>query len=387
MRKINVGCGSLLATLFLLGSFSARCEEATAPPVTAPVGALSATPMAMARVYAGTDLDIHFFLAGRDRPGNMYTLVPVEGVTVSAEVTMPSMPGMAPMTPTVHEEGAPGYYGLSTLFPHGGKYHVALTVASKDGPRQSAAFNLSVEDAPEGAPLFTPLFTAEVEPDPMPVVAQKPVKLKFKVFARGSQEIWSDFVVVHTKPWHLLVMSNDLRWFDHIHPQPNEDGSYSVEETFPAGGDYLLLSDVSPRGYGQQFLPVPLKVDGAAFPTPYKLAPSPTIGSFGGVTVRLGAPAPLKPHQDTPLVFQVTTPDGNPASDLEPYLGAMGHLIIVNEDRTRFVHSHPLSTERSADGMVRFVARFPKPGLYKAWAQFQRAGKVITSDFVVRVAN
>ncbi|HEY3412499.1 MAG TPA: FixH family protein [Armatimonadota bacterium] len=387
MRNVIVGAGSLLAVLSLSCGSAVQCQPAAPAPVPGPTGALSATPMAMGRIWAGADLDVHFFLAGRDRPGNIYTLIPVEGVTVTAEVTMPSMPGMAPMTPTVHEEGAPGYYGLSALFPHGGKYHIALTVKPRSGALQSAAFNLSVEDAPEGTPLFTPLFSATVEPDPNPPAAQKPDKLKFKVFARGSQEIWSDFVVVHTKPWHLLVMSNDLRWFDHIHPQQNEDGSFTVEETFPAGGDYLLLSDVSPRGYGQQFLPVPLKVDGAPFATPYHLAPTLLTGSFGGVTVRLDAPSPLKPHQDIPLLFHLSTPDGKPVADLEPYLGAMGHLIIVSEDRTRFVHSHPLSTERTPDGVVRFVARFPKAGLYKAWAQFQRAGKVITSDFVISVAN
>lgn len=385
----KIGVVSRLAVVGLTGMSlaPARCQDAAKPVAPAVPLALSATPMAMARIYAGTDLDIHFYLAGRDRAGSMYMLIPVERSTVTAEVTMPSMPGMAPMTPTVHEEGAAGYYGLTTLFPHGGKYHVALTVTSAESPKQTAAFNLSVEDAPEGAPLFTPLFNATVETDPALPAAQKPVTLKFKVFARGSREIWSDFVVVHTKPWHLLVMSNDLRWFDHIHPQPNDDGSYSVQETFPAGGDYLLLSDVSPRGYGQQFLPVPLKVDGTPFAAPYHLAPSPVTGSFGGVTVRLEAPSPLKPHQDIPFVFQVTTPDGKPAADLEPYLGAMGHLIIVNEDRTRFVHSHPLSMDKSPDGVVRFVTRFPKAGLYKAWAQFQRAGKVITADFVVKVTN
>lgn len=380
MRRNHV----MVALLCVAVIGGARGQEAAKQ--SAPV-ALSATPMGFPRVYAGADLDLHFYLAGRDRPGNMYTLVPVQGTPVTAEVTMPSMPGMAPMTPTVHEEGAPGYFGLTTLFPHGGVYRVQLTSKPADGPIGKAAFTVNVEDAPEGTPLFTPLFSATVDTDPAAPVAAKPVKMNFKVFARGATEVWSDFVVVHTKPWHLLVMSNDLRWFDHIHPEAQPDGSYTVTETFPAGGDYLLLSDVSPRGYGQQFLPVPLKVGGAPFGTPYKLAPSPTSGEFGGVKVSLDAPAPLKAHTDVALVFKVSTPDGKPATDLEPYLGAMGHLIIVSEDRTRFVHAHPMSTDTGPAGTVRFVTRFPKPGLFKAWAQFQRGGKVITADFVVRVQN
>ena len=110
MRKNNVGFGSLLPGLLLLCGFAAHCEKAAAQPAAAPVGGLSATPLAMGRIWAGADLDFHFYLAGRDRAGTMYQLVPIEKVAVTAEVTMPSMPGMAPMTPTVHEEGAPGYY-------------------------------------------------------------------------------------------------------------------------------------------------------------------------------------------------------------------------------------------------------------------------------------
>jgi hypothetical protein len=49
------------------------------------------------------------------------------------------------------------------------------------------------------------------------------------------------------------------------------------------------------------------------------------------------------------------------------------------------VHSHPDEADESAGagGRVAFAVRLPKPGLYKAWAQFQRGGRVVTADFVV----
>lgn len=366
-----------LAALALVAG-AARADEA---------GGLRASLLGAGGVFAGLDTDVHFYLAERDRPGTLFRLVPLQGVDVTAEVTMPSMPGMAAMTPTVHEEGAPGYYGLSAVFPHGGAYRVEVTAGGKDAAPRSAAFVVNVEDLPENAPLPPPPFTAEVKADPAPPQAGQPARLTFTVHQRGNPATWKDFVVVHTKPWHLMVMSKDLRWFDHIHPDAQPDGSYAVTETFPAGGDYLLLSDVSPRGFGQQFLPLPLTVSGTPFEELYHLVPSPTITRAGGLEIRLAAPGPLKAHEDVVITFTLTTPDGAPVKDLQPYLGAMGHLIMVNADRDRFVHSHPARADGPQDGSVRFLARFPKPGLYKAWAQFQRQDKVITASFVVSVGG
>ena len=74
---------------------------------------------------------------------------------------------------------------------------------------------------------------------------------------------------------------------------------------------------------------------------------------------------------------------GAPVTDLEPYLGAPAHMLIVRADLTDAVHAHP---EELATGgpTVSFHPLVPSPGDYKVWVQFQRAGKVITVPFVVR---
>jgi hypothetical protein len=65
--------------------------------------------------------------------------------------------------------------------------------------------------------------------------------------------------------------------------------------------------------------------------------------------------------------------------NLEPYLGTLAYLILIHEDAVTFVHSHP--DDRAGDpGSLVFQARFPKPGVYRAWLQFQRAGQVFTSE-------
>jgi hypothetical protein len=77
-----------------------------------------------------------------------------------------------------------------------------------------------------------------------------------------------------------------------------------------------------------------------------------------------------------------------PVTDLQPYLGAWGHMFIVSADLADAVHSHP-TTPLSADGGPRifFHQRFPRAGSYRLWVQFQRAGSVITVPFTVLVVD
>lgn len=66
-------------------------------------------------------------------------------------------------------------------------------------------------------------------------------------------------------------------------------------------------------------------------------------------------------------------------------LGAAGHLIIIHQDGQTIVHSHPKEDAESnalvKKGVVSFSARFPKPGIYKAYAQFNWHGAVRTLGF------
>jgi hypothetical protein len=82
-----------------------------------------------------------------------------------------------------------------------------------------------------------------------------------------------------------------------------------------------------------------------------------------------------------------------PCTDLQTYLGAFGHTLIMSEDMVDYVHSHPLdilaeitkiparrihdSTRRDLKNCeavpdVTFEGLMPKPGHYRAWTQFRR---------------
>ena len=88
--------------------------------------------------------------------------------------------------------------------------------------------------------------------------------------------------------------------------------------------------------------------------------------------------------KQTPIVFDLSDEHGQPVNDLEPYLGAMGHLVILSADGKQFVHAHPDAAAEKSN-KVKFGAHFPNAGIYKGWGEFQRAGTVHTIPFVIEV--
>jgi hypothetical protein len=96
------------------------------------------------------------------------------------------------------------------------------------------------------------------------------------------------------------------------------------------------------------------------------------------------------------LVFDIRHTDTRlPVTDLQTYLGAFGHLFVINEDMAQYVHSHPVETPSSALKLadlrggpsVMFEGILPKPGRYRAWAQFRYRNEIYTFRTTFEVAD
>ena len=92
------------------------------------------------------------------------------------------------------------------------------------------------------------------------------------------------------------------------------------------------------------------------------------------------------------LRFDLSDRQGRPISDLSPYLGAMGHCMIISEDSGTFLHSHPedvrgVTPEWRGGPGVTFGTLFPKAGRYRIWGQFRRGEHMIIADFNVDVKD
>jgi hypothetical protein len=116
--------------------------------------------------------------------------------------------------------------------------------------------------------------------------------------------------------------------------------------------------------------------------------------------------------------FSVEDKDGQPAKNLEPYMGMAGHAEFVSTDMSVFAHVHPAGSVSMAAlelartgaagasgelqaGMpmamampmssaplspeVSFPYGFPHPGDYRIFVQIKRAGVIETGVFDARV--
>ncbi len=291
----------------------------------------------------------------------------------------------------------------------------------------------SAPSLPEAAPSSEavegkPAFRAELATEPGVIKAGEPVTLILNVKNAAGTQV-RDLDIVHEKPMHLLVTSSDLAEFYHIHPESQQrDGSYRVTHTFPHSGDYKLYADFTPSGAAQRVERLDVKVTGGEPRARVALVEDKTgTKTIDGLRVAMRPDKPLRGGEELMLNFAVADArTGKPATDLQPYLGALAHFVIISEDGADFLHAHPMTKEeltaessggggaahggkdhdakphaheaaKTRDGEANEGARspsevaahttFPRAGRYKVWAQFQRGGRVITVPYVVRVGG
>jgi hypothetical protein len=189
---------------------------------------------------------------------------------------------------------------------------------------------------------------------------------------------------MHEKKIHLIVVSKDLSWFEHVHPEYQPDGTYQARATFPAGGNYVLFADYNPSGAGPQLEKITVMVGGTpANETAYSDAR--TTWKQNGFELTLnpegGEFITGQPLQITGILRQKDKKID--ANSLGNYLGAKAHMVVVKTGSLEYVHVHP----EVKNGNLDLHTTFEVPGIYRGWLQFQLNGKLYTSDFVFDVAQ
>jgi hypothetical protein len=224
--------------------------------------------------------------------------------------------------------------------------------------------------------------TLMVKTDPAEVKGGQPTKVSLMIHdADGA--MFKDFEVVHEKRIHLIVVSDGLGKFAHIHPDIDSVGNLTVTYAFPTGGKYRLYADYKPVGKDQATAMAEVTVIGDSPPAPELIPNAPGKVAGTGLNANVAFPK-AKAAEETKITFGLLDSMDKPVTDLQAYLGAMGHLVIISADGKLYVHAHAVEG-KSASGVVEFAAHFTKAGIYKAWGQFQRAGQVYTVPFVLKV--
>jgi hypothetical protein len=213
---------------------------------------------------------------------------------------------------------------------------------------------------------------------PSEVGKERSGTLEFRIVGLDGRAV-QDFDVQHDRAMHLMVVRRDLTHYRHLHPSIGEDGTWSVPLTFAEPGAYRVFADFVTAGRGLT-LGDDLQVPGGYEPVPL---PNP-VGEVRTEGYEVALAFEVHAGGDASLVFGVSRP-GRAVGDLDPYLGALGHLVALREGDLAFLHVHPKTDGGDSGPQIAFQAAFPSEGRYRLFLQFAHGGGVRTAAFTVEI--
>lgn len=217
------------------------------------------------------------------------------------------------------------------------------------------------------------------------VTPQTQVKLAIDILDSTGKPI-NQFQTFQEQLMHLIIVSQDLEQFQHLHPTYKEKGQFEIDVTFPKSGNYTIFSDYKPVGQSEQVAVMTQQILGDPSPTsPPDLSLAKTFGDKK-VTLSLSEPI-IKANQEVTITFNLEKNDNQPMTNLQEYLGEKGHLVIIKQasplTKQDYIHAHAIPDATS--GNVKFMTKFPEAGKYKLWGQFKQNDQIMTADFWVNV--
>ncbi|MFI6609404.1 hypothetical protein [Streptomyces sp. NPDC050507] len=217
------------------------------------------------------------------------------------------------------------------------------------------------------------------------VTAGDPADLRFRILGADGKPVTA-YRTEHGKELHLIVAPRDLSTFQHLHPTRAADGTWRTSTALPAAGEYRVFADFTPAGASQGL------TLGADLHAAGDLRPVPPARTGRTVTVdgyQVTLTGDLVPGRSTRIGLAVAK-DGRPVTDLQPYLGAYGHLVALRAGDLAYLHVHPDGEpgDGTAPGPdITFTTTAPSRGGYRLFLDFRHGGVVRTAAFTVAAAD
>jgi hypothetical protein len=222
-------------------------------------------------------------------------------------------------------------------------------------------------------------YTLELAERSLPAGPATPVD--FRITGPDGHPV-TELDVDHDVELHLIAVRRDLTGFQHVHPPLGPDGVWRIPLALEPGA-WRLFADFVPSALGEKLtLGADLAVAGQYAPAP--LPPESRTAEVDGFTVVLtGA---LQPGGESELTLSVSR-DGRPVTDLQPYLGAYGHLVVLRDGDLAYLHAHPVASDGAAGPDVRFATTAPSAGTYRLFLDFKHGSVVRTAAFTLATAT
>ncbi len=297
------------------------------------------------------------------------------------------------------------YYAYTTYFPQNGgiislgihAQHIQLAKEAQQGNISGGA-SVNNSNIPGFKGDKTKRYTVSFS-YPENIQANQDVELRFKIYDASSGNKVDYFSKIWDKSMHLIVVDSGLKYYDHIHPVLDDDG-FTIVTQFPKDGIYHLYINFQPFGAIEQQFAFTLPV-GDIFQT--EKANNPLDGNLtkfvDDYRITLITPLPLVASQlsvgQQKLTFNIEdAKTEKPVKTLKPYLGAFGHLVLINQTTYDYIHVHPTTLNPPAPNAnsgpnVEFLPLGLygpiEPGVYRIFVQFNPDNKLTLVDYTVKI--
>jgi hypothetical protein len=220
-----------------------------------------------------------------------------------------------------------------------------------------------------------------VEPATSRLAPGEAARWRFRIVDRRGAAV-RHFERDQTKLLHLIVVRSDLTGYQHLHPALGSGGVFSIGMTLRAPGRYRAIADFT-TGHRRYVLGTRLTAPGR-----FRARPLPAVSARAeadGYEVSLKRASTLRAGRAATLRFTVTR-GGRPVGDLEPYLGAYGHLVALHAPELGYSHVHPVGEDLKG-GSISFHTELPRKGSHRLFLQFRTHGQVHTAAFTQEVTG
>ncbi|MGI4755344.1 MAG: hypothetical protein ACRYGF_00670 [Janthinobacterium lividum] len=234
----------------------------------------------------------------------------------------------------------------------------------------------------------------------------------------------TDLLPDHGHLMHLYVIREpEMDAVYHLHPDGVAPGELQTKLPDLPPGRYRLFADIVHRSGLPETLTSTLEIpsgfhggpldseDAAASPAPLSAGELSTTDKLpDGYSMAWDKPATLTANEPVIFRFRLLNAQGQPATDVVPYLGMAGHAAFVKTDWSTFAHTHPEGSapmpsmmvanggSGTMDGMnapgessspvsstVEFPYGFPARGRYRIFVQMKHGTTVETGTFDAEV--
>lgn len=196
----------------------------------------------------------------------------------------------------------------------------------------------------------------------------------------GSYVFDQDLEETHTKKLHLIIVKNDLSEFQHLHPDTG-DQFWSVNPTIKTPGTYEVYADYKIKDKANQVASTEITVGTVSDTIQYPSLSPELKATNTDITAQLA----LDQANSNTITIELSK-NGKAFSDLQPYLGAAGHFIILEHNKPEtFLHTHPIDIEIPKDSKLNFITTFTEVGTYTGFLQVMSQDTLLTFPITFQV--